>query len=103
MQQTLCDGFCGLSCTLSSEMGLDAFGLFRGWCRDRPSCLEYRPRGEPGSASDAQAIRCATCGCLPQQHVPAQRQGYDPHSEAQVALRKQYDASLLAPAECAAK
>ena len=84
-------------------MGLDAFGLFRGWCRDRPSCLEYRPRGEPGSASDAQAIRCATCGCLPQQHVPAQRQGYDPHSEAQVALRKQYDASLLAPAECAAK
>ena len=27
---------------------------------------------EPGSASDAQAIRCATCGCLPQQHVPAQ-------------------------------
>ena len=53
-------------------MGLDAFGLFRGWCRDRPSCLEYRPRGEPGSASDAQAIRCATCGCLPQQHVPAQ-------------------------------
>ena len=80
-------------------MGHDAFGLFRGWCRDRPSCLEYRA---PSSPDDAQAGRCTTCGCLPQQHVPALAAGYDPKSAEQVASRSLYDASLLPPAERAA-
>ena len=81
-------------------MGHDAFGLFRGWCRDRPSCLEYRA---PSSPDDAQAGRCTTCGCLPQQHVPALAAGYDPQSAEQVASRSLYDASLLPPAERAAR
>ena len=81
----------------------DAFGLFRGWCRDRPSCLEYRLGGAPSSPDDAQAGRCTACGCLPQQHVPTLAAGYDPHSAEQVASRSLYDASLLPPDERAAR
>ena len=84
-------------------MVLDAFGLFRGWCRDRPSCLEYRLGGAPSSADDAQAGRCTACGCLPQQHVPALAADYDPQSAEQVASRSLYDASLLPPVERAAR
>jgi len=86
-----------------TSMVRDAFGLFRGWCRDRPSCLEYRLGGAPSSPDDAQAGRCTACGCLPQQHVPTLAAGYDPHSAEQVASRSLYDASLLPPDERAAR
>ena len=30
----------------------DAFGLFRGWCRSAPSCLEYTPTSVPTGAAE---------------------------------------------------
>ena len=47
-------------------------------------------------------LRCSRCRCLPQEHVPAVAEGYDPHSEEQLAARRQYDDRLLPPEERAA-
>ena len=63
----------------------DAFGLFRGWCRSAPSCLEYTPTSVPTGAAEIAPLRCARCRCLPQEHVPAVCDGYDPHSPEQLA------------------
>ena len=66
-------------------MGRDAFGLFRGWCKKDPRCLEYCAAGEPNDPVDVGPLRCTRCRCLPQEHVPAVEEGYDPNSEAQLA------------------
>ena len=84
-------------------MGYDTFGLFRGWCRVVPSCLEYTPVGIPEDAGDIRAIRCARCGCQPQQHQPVNEHEYDPFSPDQLEERKKYDPRLLPPDERAAK
>ena len=84
-------------------MGYDTFGLFRGWCRSAPLCLEYIPVGIPEDAGDFRAIRCSKCGCQPQQHEPVDEMGYDPHSAAQIQMRMKYDARLLPPSDRAAK
>ncbi len=83
-------------------MGYDTFGLFRGWCRKVPTCLEYVSSGEPSDAADLAGLRCSRCRCLPQEHVPAVADGYDPHSEEQLRERRRYDARLLPPDERAA-
>ena len=75
----------------------DAFGLFRGWCRSAPSCLEYTPTSVPTGAAEIAPLRCARCRCLPQEHVAAREEGYDPHSEEQLRERRKYDERLLEP------
>eukprot|EP00966_Prymnesium_polylepis_P255415 5901236-Prymnesium_polylepis.1 len=84
-------------------MGYDTFGLFRGWCRVAPACLEYIPVGVPEDAGDFRSIRCAKCGCQPQQHQPCEEEGYDPLSPEHMKERMKYDNRLLPPAERAAK
>jgi len=83
-------------------MVCDAFGLFRGWCRVVPSCLEYVPCGEPEGAWDTNALLCSRCRCLPQQHFACDAKGYDPHSEEQLRERRKYDERLLPAADRAA-
>ena len=83
-------------------MGRDAFGLFRGWCKKDPRCLEYCAAGEPNDPVDVGPLRCTRCRCLPQEHVPAVEEGYDPNSEAQLAERRKHDVRLLPPEERAA-
>jgi tetratricopeptide (TPR) repeat protein len=83
-------------------MGRDAFGLFRGWCTRAPSCLEYVATGEPLDPADIAPLRCARCRYLPQEHVPAVEEGYDPNSEEHLAARRKHDARLLPPEERAA-
>ena len=83
-------------------MGYDAFGLFRGWCTRASNCLEYTPVGEATDAADVGQLRCAHCRCLPQEHVPAREEGYDPNSPEQLAERRKYDVRLLPPDERAA-
>ena len=83
-------------------MGYDAFGLFRGWCTRASNCLEYSPAGEAIDAADANPLRCSHCRCLPQEHVPARAEGYDPNSPEQLAERRKYDVRLLPPDERAA-
>ena len=80
----------------------DAFGLFRGWCRSAPSCLEYTPTSVPTGAAEIAPLRCARCRCLPQEHVPARAEGYDPNSPEQLAERRKHDVRLLPPDERAA-
>jgi len=82
----------------------DAFGLFRGWCRAAPSCLEYVPVAAPGGALDTRALACSRCRCQPQQHqaVDVGPAGYDPHSPEQVEARRPYDERLQSPEERAA-
>ena len=75
----------------------DAFGLFRGWCRSATSCLEYTPTSVPTGAAEIAPLRCARCRCLPQEHVAAREEGYDPHSEEQLRERRKYDERLLEP------
>lgn len=83
-------------------MGYDAFGLFRGWCTRASACLEYSAVGEAADAADANPLRCSHCRCLPQEHVPAKAEGYDPNSPEHLAERRKYDARLLPPEERAA-
>ena len=80
-------------------MVLDTFGLFRGWCRDAPSCLEYKPSGAPSGPADRSALQCSRCRCQPQQHHATSAERYNPHSAEQVALRRAYDERLQSPAE----
>ena len=91
-------------CTGNSEAlpMRDAWGLFRGWCKVAPSCLEYVPTSEPEGPLDTRALICSRCRCAPQQHVATSAAGYDPHSEEQLALRRQYDERLQHPTERAA-
>ena len=84
------------------EMGYDAFGLFRGWCTRASNCLEYTAAGEASDAADVNALRCSHCRCLPQEHVPARAEGYDPNSPEHLAERRKYDVRLLPPDERAA-
>jgi len=83
-------------------MVYDAFGLFRGWCRTVPGCLEYMPMGHPQGAWDTAALRCARCRMMPQQHHPTEAEGYDPNSEEQLAERRKYDERLQDPSKLAA-
>ena len=83
-------------------MGYDAFGLFRGWCTRASNCLEYVAAGEASDAADANPLRCSRCRCLPQEHVAARAEGYDPNSAEQLAERRKYDVRLLPPDERAA-
>lgn len=83
-------------------MGYDAFGLFRGWCTRASNCLEYTAQGVAQDAADANPLRCSHCRCLPQEHVPAKAEGYDPNSPEQLAERRKYDVRLLPPEERAA-
>ena len=61
-------------------MGFDTFGCFRGWCKRNATCLEYVANGVPADAADIAPLRCSHCRCLPQEHVPAIEEGYDPNS-----------------------
>jgi tetratricopeptide (TPR) repeat protein len=83
-------------------MGYDAFGLFRGWCTRASSCLEYVAAGEPTDPADPTPMRCSRCRCLPQEHVPAIAEGYDPNSAEHLAERRKHDVRLLPPEERAA-
>eukprot|EP00965_Chrysotila_dentata_P188780 6172950-Pleurochrysis_carterae.AAC.1 len=80
-------------------MVADAFGVYRGWCRAAPSCLEYNPRGVPEGPLDIAALSCSVCRCSPQQHVIAEPTGYNPWSEKHVNARKAYDERLLSNTE----
>ena len=84
------------------HMGFDTFGCFRGWCKRNATCLEYVANGVPADAADIAALRCSHCRCLPQEHVPAIEEGYDPNSPEHLAARRQYDVRLLPPEERAA-
>lgn len=83
-------------------MGYDAFGLFRGWCTRASNCLEYTAAGEAQDPADTTSFRCTHCRCLPQEHVPARAEGYDPHSPEHLAERRKHDVRLLPPEERAA-
>jgi len=83
-------------------MGYDTFGCFRGWCTRNATCLEYVASGEPVDPADVGPLRCSRCRCLPQEHVPAIAEGYDPNSSEQLAARRRYDVRLLPPDERAA-
>eukprot|EP00900_Chrysochromulina_parva_P023832 jgi/Chrpa1/6082/Chrysochromulina_OHIO_Genome00017382-RA len=83
-------------------MGYDTFGCFRGWCKRNATCLEYVANGVPADAADIAPLRCSHCRCLPQEHVPAIEEGYDPNSPEHLAARRQYDVRLLPPEERAA-
>jgi len=80
-------------------MGYDAFGLFRGWCIRASGCLEYSAQGVAQDAADANPLRCSHCRCLPQEHVPAKADGYNPNSAEHLAERRKYDVRLLPPEE----
>lgn len=83
-------------------MGYDAFGCFRGWCTRASNCLEYVASGEPDTATNMAPLRCSRCRCLPQEHVAAVAEGYDPNSPEHMAERRKYDVRLLPPEERAA-
>ena len=87
---------CGLVELDAIQAMRDAFGLFRGWCRTSPSCLEYRVATEqPAGPADMRRLRCTRCQCLPQEHVATVKEGYNPHSERHYRERRRFDARLL--------
>ena len=73
----------------------DAFGLFRGWCRSAPSCLEYTPTSVPTGAAEIAPLRC--CGAAPAAGARGGAGGLRPAQRGAAAFRRKYDERLLEP------
>ena len=80
-------------------MGYDSFGLFRGWCRASPSCLEFSPSFPLSPSSSLLCSRCRHPAALHQPVSLAPDGRYDANSPEQLELRKRFDERLLSPPE----